>query len=179
MPYYEVDLKADFGDVEMMFASAMHALESRNIVNFLQEEALPWFRQRVEKRFGSEGDDASGSWLPLAESTQKIREEGPWSVGPEHPINVRTYDLLNFLRRGAVDYSIGKTTATMYFPGKPSSEELLDKLSTAQLGRESPRTPKRPVVAANERDLRAVMTRLGIWVGRQTGMTFGAAGGEV
>lgn len=126
---------------------------------FMAASVGPYLRERARRRFAQEGDDASGPWAPLSETTRQFRES--MGYAPDHPINRRTDALYNYItgtQAGAAPTSDGGALLT--FPGNPPSGETERKFKTAQYGRANPRTVPRPVLAVNEADAAFVTTAL-------------------
>lgn len=128
---------------------------------WMETSVDPWLRERVATRFNNEGDDVSGPWLPLAPYTQDVRTQ--MGYGGEHPINVRTGDMQDFLTRQGNIYPTA-LGATLEAPGDSSDTLMAEKIITAQQGSESPMTPPRPVLGINARDLEAVLVTLANWI---------------
>lgn len=140
----------------------MGLLEPPAIAGFLGTRVDPWLRSRARDRFHDEGDDVVGKWVPLAAATRKIRASQGY--GPDHPINRRTGELEEYIAGSVNRISVTAVGATMYFPGSPPSGRLRSKVQTAQAGSDKPRTPARPVLGVNERDLGYVMTSLELYI---------------
>lgn len=115
-----------------------------------------WLQERAEARFAAEGDDASGKWAALTDTTNKIRQ----SLGfpPEHPINVRTGELKRHVVGGKGDVGIDGFGVTYAWPGGPVTPGIERKMIGAQLG--GTRQPSRPVAAVNITDAAAVLILL-------------------
>lgn len=155
----------------------MLGLSPASISMFMEREEHAWFRERMNNRFMSEGDDASGNWLPLSPATEAIRDSQGY--GAAHPINRRTGELQGFVTDSHA-VSVQGDTVVLTIPGEDPSGELGDKLATAQQGRgfggctapSTPHTVPRPVLAMNEVDLEASMVLLAGWLGRVAGAQF-------
>lgn len=160
-----VEIVVDSHDLERTLAVLQSRLSSPGLSMFLQGAVAPWLKQRAEERFAGEGDDVSGPWLPLAESTQDIRSRGDWGVGASHPINVRTGDLERWITEGGSTILPWAHGAMMIYPESSSPDPVLaTKIKTAQAGKSRPKTPPRPVLGVNERDLAYVMGSLAAFV---------------
>ena len=131
-------------------------LSAPSVATFLGEVIDPYIRKRASDRFKSEGDDVVGKWLPLATTTQDIRAQ--LGYGPAHPINHRTGQLERFIVDSPERITMHSLGATLVSPGNPPTSKLKSKISTAQAGKG--RTPARPVIGINERDLAFTMTAL-------------------
>lgn len=150
-------------DAVQLLSKLEMRLSSPSIAGFLGQVVDPYIRRRARDRFAEEGDDVSGPWEPLSETTQRIRES--MGYGPTGPINVRTTQMERYVTQSPerlVAHSLG---ATLYSPGGNPTGELRSKLARAQgskrkvQGRPGRRgggmgfTPPRPVIGVNERDL--------------------------
>jgi hypothetical protein len=136
------------------------ALSPKGLATFLQGEVDPYLRGRAEQRFSTEGDDVVGQWAPLKPATQNIRAE--LGYGPDHPINVRTGELMDYITQGNAATQMFPWGAGITLPGQPASGELLEKMIRAQAGDE--RTVPRPVLGMNENDLIAVLLLLARYI---------------
>ncbi len=139
---------------------------------FLRDFMMPFMRTRVAKRFANEGDEASGAWLPLADATEDIRNRQGFPG--DHPINRRTGELENFMRRGVVDFAMQPNASSMFFPGTPPRRSIREKLKTAQRGRSRAQnflglgaTPARPVAAVSMADMSFFMNSFSFWFGKE------------
>jgi hypothetical protein len=155
-------------DVEVLLRHLNTSLSSTALINFLSNRVQPYLRHRAEQRFIGEGDGTVGSWAPLAEATQHIRATGPWGVGADHPINVRTHELENYILNGPP--SVAEPTsggAVLKFPGPDNaSKSVRRKMKAAQQGKDNPRTPARPILGMDEVDLEFVVTELAFHIQR-------------
>lgn len=134
-----------------------HSPEALTI--FMQASIGPYLRQRARNRFANEGDDASGPWAPLADTTRVFRES--MGYAPDHPINVRTHALEQYITGAQVGVSPTSTEgAILTFPENPPTGETERKLKTAQYGKYAPKTVPRPVIAVNEVDVAFATTAL-------------------
>jgi hypothetical protein len=128
---------------------------------------------RMVDRFAVEGDDASGQWPPLTETTIRLKE-AMGASGDE--INVRTGDLIHWMVETS-DIDVLPSAGGML--EKPSRQIFGDaiatkKLTTAQEGTNvNPMfpgavTPPRPVAVLSDRDcediLQMLMTHIMTWV---------------
>lgn len=156
MNYY-LDINVQSDPVEQVLMKLDTAISPTGLMGFLAGAAVPWVRERAQSRFASEGDDVSGKWRPLAPATQEIRSRGEWPVGATSPINVRTTELERYITQSNAavwEHTLG---ATMKYPGTtPTRRSIVEKMRTAQKGRANPRTPARPVLGLNEKDLSAI-----------------------
>ena len=164
-------LTFDIDDVELQQAidSIRLRLSSERLPTFLATDVAEYLRLRVNRRFAGEGDDVSGLWIELRDSTARIRESKGFPG--RHPINRRTGKLLNYVKT----YSVNKgATPTLTMPGPGGTKELRDKLKVAQVGGFSRSltsrnvgpnrpTPPRPVVGLNNVDAAHIIFRLETW----------------
>ena len=143
------------------------ALSPVGLSAFLFGSVTPWLRQRAADRFASEGDDVSGKWEPLKESTIEFREH--MGLGA-HPINRRTGELEEYITQGNGRIIATPLGASLAYPGTDTvSQHLTNKVKTAQSGKKYPRTPARPVLGVDEKDLAYVVTQLAFFVQRYRG----------
>lgn len=167
-----IQIIGDDSGVQKMLNLLDTALNPLAIAGFLGAEISPYLALRATQRFASEGDDVSGKWAPLRESTKRFRSagrmEGLWSVGDEHPINVRTHELENYITSGIGNVIPSPVGTVLQYPSpRNTTRTLREKVKTAQQGKERPhRTPRRPVLGLNERDLGFVLTALAFHVKR-------------
>jgi hypothetical protein len=132
------------------------------LATFLGAEVGPYLKKRAEARFAQEGDSASGKWVPLKDATVQIRLSQ--NIGGEHPINRRTGELENWVvGSGWNAYPTG-LGATLQYPGKAPTGELLEKVTTAQKGKTYPSTVPRPVLAVDDTDALQVTAILGAFI---------------
>lgn len=164
--FIEFDIIGNERGVQQMLDAVNSALSVVGLAQFLHGAVGPWVKQRAADRFKSEGDDVTGKWAPLADTTVAIREG--MGYGGQHPINKRTGQLEDYITSGNVGVSSGPGLAVLTYPDNPpSSPSLRQKVETAQVGRTSPSTPPRPILGLNERDLVQVMTMLAFHVQRE------------
>ena len=146
--------------VSAMLTRMDTALNPIAIGEFLGITVDPYIRKRAKSRFASEGDDVTGAWAPLADTTQDFRKNQ--GFGPDHPINIRTGELENYITGTPGGVVANASGALLTSPGNPPSVEmgLETKVKTAQGGKTYPSTPARPVMGVNEQDLSTVLTAL-------------------
>lgn len=153
------------------------ALNPLAIAALLGAEVTPYLATRAKARFAEEGDDVTGKWAPLSEATQNIRaagaQQGLWSVGPAHPINVRTHEMENYVTSGLGELLPTAYGAVLQYPRPQRSADLQKKMKTAQQG-DGGRTPRRPVIGLNERDMTFVLTALAFHI-QKVGKASGVA----
>lgn len=161
MTDFHLDILVDSHDVDIMIDRLMASLTEVRLEAFLEERAVPYLHERIQRRFDNEGDDVSGPWLPLRFSTEKIRErEG---FGPKHPINQRTKAMIHYLTESSAAVALSGFP-TVVIPGRGAAGEMLDKIATAQLGRAKPSTKPRPVLGMNAVDMEAIVGNLRMWI---------------
>lgn len=165
----------DDREVRRAIVNVEAAVSSPSMEQFLSGRVDPYLKGQAEIRFRREGDSRTGKWKPLAKYTQRDRVwEG---YGAEHPINVRTGDLHDYITRrpGVSRSGAGQAFLTLPGPGTALQEE---KLSVAQRGKARNSigagpdgrekligsVPARPVLAMNMLDNRQIMRRLEQWV---------------
>jgi len=151
-------MDVDAGSVDYMLAKLMLLLSPQGLTTFLGSTVGPYLARRAGERFENEGDDVVGKWAELKPATMAIRAEGPWAVGPDHPINRRTGELENWVVRGGWHAYPEGFGAAMQYPASLPTGELYDKVKTAQSGRSEPNTVPRPVLGLNEADMLFVIT---------------------
>ncbi len=158
--YIDVLVVGDTTGVQAMLAHLETKLAPPNMGAFLMTRVDPFLQTRAGQRFQDEGDDVVGAWAPLKPATEGIR--AAQGYGPSHPINRRQGELEDYIVNSGGGVTIHPAGATLTFPGTPASGELADKVRTAQVGRDIPRTVPRPVLGVNERDLAAVLTMMAL-----------------
>jgi hypothetical protein len=138
----------DAGEVVVALERADIALRDENIDNFFfGMQAIPYFQKRTDSRFNSESW-SGGKWAELTPMTQRFREYQGFP--PEHPINVRTGELRDWLGTDEGDRRRTGGMAELTWPGSSPSSLTEMKLETAQTGARA-RTA-RPVVEVTEVD---------------------------
>ena len=133
-------------------------LSPASIAGFLKNFVVSYLQGRAEQRFAMEGDDASGKWAPLKQSTIAIRQSEGYGAGP---INVRTGELREYVvgNPGTISMDVG---ATLEWPtGLPDSGDMFFKYRVAQSGTMNGRVPARPVAAISFHDMVAINALLG------------------
>ena len=145
----KIDVEVDALDVKAKMQRLDIALSDQSLESFLRNNARDYIWARVESRFNQEGDDVTGPWQPLSQATVAMRRALGYP-GPG-PINFRTGDMFTFLE-GAPGVTTGSGTVEWEFPGPGMSQDIFDKLQTAQKGKNNPRTVPRPVLGMNHVD---------------------------
>ena len=132
------------------------ALTGAGLSIFVSTRLRQWLQERAEARFVAEGDDASGKWKPLSDTTNKIRESLGYPAA--HPINVRTGELKRYVESGKGDVGIDGFGVTYRWPGGPVTPGIEKKMVGAQMG--TGRQTARPVAAVNITDAAGVLVLL-------------------
>jgi hypothetical protein len=159
----DVQIIGDDAGVQAMLKKLDTSLSAEALGMFFGETIEPYFRERVLNRFASEGDDVVGKWTPLTNATKAIRVQMGYGEGP---INKRTGQLEEYIARSNYGVTITAAGSVLTMPaGKPSGE-LLKKVQTAQQGKDNPRTPPRPVLGMNEKDLAFTLEALAMYLQR-------------
>lgn len=158
-------MKLDIRVLERDVDAAIRALELSTsppaLKLFMETRVKQWLQTRSRDRFALEGDDASGEWEDLADVTYNIRErDGFVPIA----INDRTGALKAWVTTAPGESVATPSLTWMEWPGPAPTPDLDTKRKTAQRGKNDPATPARPVIAANEADLLAVLTLLGNFV---------------
>ena len=158
----EVRISVDDSDARLALTSKTHAVSSVSLAQFLRSQAVPWFQDRADARFATEGDDAVGNWLPLKHPTQAIRRAAGY--GATGPINVRTGQLEDFVTGSSGDVRSTANTASLKWPDETPQGELGRKIRTAQRGRKGANTLARPVIGMNQIDAAYLTNSLMGWI---------------
>lgn len=137
-------------------------LSEASIENFLSKVAIPYIQDRMDNRFDGEGDDVVGRWQQLAPSTVSIRAAAGFPG--DHPINYRTGEMLDYLDTNEGELSTGPGDVRITYPGGAMSVEIQQKMMTAQFGRDTPRTPKRPILGMNQIDAADLTDDLSMYI---------------
>lgn len=123
---------------------------------FMHGTVVPWLQMRAADRFSQEGDDAVGKWSPLKQATMYLRANQGFP--PAHPINVRTGQMRNFIVHASGNVTAAPGIASLNWPGPTGRIKSIDeKIRTAQMGKPSPSTVARPVLAVSMKDTIFVM----------------------
>lgn len=164
--FIDFDIVGNNRGVQAMLANIDSALSPSGLASFLGMAVGPWVKERAADRFQSEGDDVTGKWAPLSDTTIDIREKSGFEGA--HPINKRTGELEAYITQGQVGIVAAPAVSTLTFPkNPPTTKSLKQKMETAQRGRSNPSTVARPVLGLGERDLAQVLTMLAFHVQAQ------------
>lgn len=146
-----------------MLAHLDSSLSPVGLGAFLFGSVGPWVKRRAADRFANEGDDVSGKWLPLQQSTIEIREKAGFPG--RNPINKRTGELEAYITQGQIGVTAGPGVGVLRYPDNaPRTRAIREKVKTAQKGRAMPATRPRPILGLNERDLAQVIEMLAFHV---------------
>src|SRR5687768_2482194 len=110
-------------------------LSPLGMMGFLSGVVSPFIRERARARFSEEGDDVTGRWRPLADSTVDIRSRMDLPISGEHPINRRTDDLYDHITASPDDVFPIPGGAQLTYPGVAATGWLEEKVKTAQSGK--------------------------------------------
>lgn len=161
--FIEFEIVGNNRGVQEMLNTIDSALSPIGLAAFLHGAVGPWVKERAADRFKNEGDDVSGRWAPLQQSTVEIREN--MGFEGEHPINKRTGELEAYITEGEIGVTTSPGLGVLKYPqNPPATASLKDKLKTAQTGRSTPRTVARPVLGMNENDLSHVLLMLALHI---------------
>lgn len=150
-----------------------------NYARFHYSFTSPYMRSKAKDRFRSHGDTASGPWAPLRDATEEIREN--YGFPGASPINVRTHELESFVTGKPGEVQITPLDAGFFFPARPTSRAIKEKLETAQRGKPGGTplfggrqgmgapTPPRPVAAMDATDLIHTLAALEIFLTAEIG----------
>lgn len=159
--FLDIEMGGNFDQVNKLLRYTAVVFSTIGIATFMQAVVGPYIQDRTEKRFQSEGDDVSGPWAALQASTQEVRTR--YQLGPDHPINVRTGEMEQWLTEGNWKIVESGFGVTLTYPGGTPNQAVQEKMRTAQIGRANPPTVPRVVLALNERDLAYFMSSLAFW----------------
>lgn len=154
-------------DVDQTMAGAFIAelnrrVQPASLAAFTQATVGPFIRRRIQQRFQGEGDDVTGKWHPLTVATQMIRATKGYA--PDHPINRRSNLMMNHLVGDPGQTRVMGPIIEFTHP-RPTGDGLMNqKIETAQMGRNRPRTPPRPVMGLNENDMLFVTSELAAYL---------------
>lgn len=147
----QVFIRLNDESLESMLKRTIEATSPAGAAVFLSGVMDPYLKERAKRRFRMEGDEASGPWMPLSETTHAFRESQGFP--PDHPINHRTGALERYVTGGSPAAAKPIPGGAMVtFPSRRATGETAAKLRTAQEGKLRPRTPARPVLAFDSTD---------------------------
>lgn len=150
----------DFGDVYSLLEGMENDLEESALGEFAITEFYPWLRERALNRFPTHGDDATGPWPELRQSTQERRIR--MGYGGSDPINIRTGALEDYISGATPDLILTGGAVVMVYPGDLPEDSVTErKYTTAQQGRrDRSRTPPRPVIGVSTLDYAVLREKL-------------------
>ena len=169
-PDLVVNASVDVDEPVDMTQRVWAVLSGPNLEMFLKNQVHPYFENQIVQRFAYQGDRQVGHWPDLSPATVAIREHD--GFGGDWPINIRTEEMFHTVTEEA-DFFASASSAEMSLPGSAgASGTVAQKIKTAQQGKPAPNpmspnfgpTPPRPVLAADETDLVALMALLSRWV---------------
>lgn len=171
--FIDFDIVGNERGVQAMLNRIDSSLSPVGLAAFLHGSVGPWVKQRATDRFKLEGDDVTGQWAPLQQTTVEIREKSGFP-GP-NPINKRTGELEAYITEGQVGVVASPGLGVLTYPDNPPrTKAIREKVKTAQRGRPQPSTVARPILGLNERDLSEVMVMLALFVQSGGGVVGGA-----
>ncbi|AKJ71809.1 hypothetical protein TIN4_12 [Tsukamurella phage TIN4] len=147
---------------QLRLKAIQNKVEGAGLAAFMQGFASQILQDRAAERFNNGGDDASGAWQPLRDSTIARREKQGYVP---IKINDRTGALRAWVESANGRIVATKSAAVLEWPGTPSNKTIGKKLKVAQQGTNSPYTPARPVVAINSGDLLTILAAMEAWIG--------------
>lgn len=163
MAYDKFFVRVDSVETLKLIDKTMEAVGPASLAIFLDATVQPYFAQEIIDRFAVEGDEKSGSWAPLSDATNDIRER--LGYPPEHPILERSGDLLHALVEKYDLTLMEPSGAMLMIPGNLDLETET-KLQAAQVGVPEGQneyygpTPARPVLAVDPTDLASIVGML-------------------
>ena len=163
--------------VQEDLARMERGVSAAGLISFLQHVILNYLQSEAADTIDSQHDPAGGRWVPLKESTQRIRRNIP-GIGPDKPINFRTGNLVEYLAAAPAQYTPTPEGAIMSFPGDASrnSTRLMYAYHTAQGGSGRWGTPARPVVGLGPTSYVAIDIFTNIYLQELMGMDYGNMG---
>lgn len=162
MSDFSVEFRVESHDMDLILSRLEGSLTDERISVFMEEEAMPYLHGRIAERFAHEGDDIVGQWAPLRFSTEQTRSDAGFPAA--HPINERTGDLRRWL---VESHTVTESGAGILgeIPGTAAGGlELMDKLTTAQLGSTDPATVARPVLGIGVLDMESIVAAMREWL---------------
>lgn len=148
--YVSIGMTMNAAHARAMLAAMHMRMQPPAMLAFMHAGISPYVRGRIGRRFNSEGDDVTGRWHPLAAETQIIRQRHGYPGA--HPINVRTGQMRQHLVASPGNAVSAGGISQFTYPGTAPGGDLMNKLMTAQAGRQSPATLPRPVLGFNMND---------------------------
>jgi len=159
MGSFDMVITVETDNASTLMTQVMENLSDARLATWLAGPVDQFLRARAQARFSGQGSsEVGGPWAPLRDATVAIRESKGFPGA--RPINERTGQLRDLLTS-----TPGRTTMSSGFtgyrlPGPDVVGDLADKLSTAQIGTDNPRTVPRPVLATDAVDLEFLLVSL-------------------
>lgn len=150
--YAAFQYSRDFGDVYSLLDGMERDLSNESLAVLAETEVFPYLREKALNRFPLHGDEATGNWPSLRESTVERRINA--GFGGSDPINIRTGELEKYIEEASPNIYITGGAVVLDYPGElPADEETSRKYTTAQQGRrDRSRTPPRPIIGVSTED---------------------------
>lgn len=169
----ETTVFTDASSVERLLRAGMVAVSPASMMGWLAGPMTEGIQQRANERFLAQGDETTGPWEPLRDTTLMFRDAQ--GFGPA-PINVRTGELERYITDSPGGVISTGQGATLVYPGDaPDNKYLTRKVVTAQQGwpggANKASTPARPVLALGMPDMEYALVSLAGWI--QTSITTG------
>lgn len=154
--------QSDLKNINSILNGLNEKISTKGRSEFLKRDVYPYARGRIGRRFGSQGDDVSGPWKPLKDSTIHYREMDIRNYGfrirPSEPINIRSFAMFDHLMNSH-SFASPSGVAKLTIPGPvrmgqmaASVDSMRKKLQTAQVGDPKRDVPARPVLGMNSKD---------------------------
>lgn len=162
----DLDVVVNDKKVNSDLARMEYALSGPVLSVLLDTGVTPIMWADAERRFATEGASDGDPWVPLKDSTLRIRAERGFPY-PTFPINVRTGRLREFVTTAGADTMVVGDYVQSTWPGeRPMTGDLMYAYATAQAGSTRWRTPPRPVVRLSPEAIVSIYTLLASHVGR-------------
>lgn len=134
-------------------------LSPPSVTSFLSGPVHNHLQRRAQERFDTESDASGAAWHPLSQATEEWRES--LGYGREHPINVRTGDLMANMVDSVADIVPAGTDPMLLFPGR-SVQKGRDGIKIAQAQgtlnqKNGEKSIPRPVIDWDASDLASLM----------------------
>lgn len=137
----------EWGDLEDTLERAAVAFGPAALLSLMKTGMLPQVQEMAGETIDGQLDPGGDRWVPLKESTRRIRSSIP-GISPDRPINYRRGRLQDYLLDAPASFVGIQDGYQMTFPGdvRMDSSRLMYSYHTAQAGSSRWRTPPRPVV---------------------------------
>lgn len=153
----------NMGRVSKILDSTDANISPIGLAGYLGTVVSPHLAREAKSRFQTKGDNASGTWAPLAQSTQEIRANLGFT--PDD-INVRTGRMRDYMTNPSPVLAHDFLSTSMEWPGTPGAN--LGRRLAQAAGRG--RGPARHVVAYDMNTVAFILRSLESWA------VFGKAG---